>query len=79
MRHLGLLITTAAVAAALAVPTSTGADPVGVCPDGHLAFAVSSERDLQKDQNNNGVVCKKVNGQGQPIGGPDDTVDDIVL
>lgn len=57
------------------------AQPAGAvifCPDGHLPFPVQDERDEQKDHNGNGVVCKKVNNQGQPIGGPDDTIDDII-
>ncbi|HEX7166402.1 MAG TPA: hypothetical protein VF230_05405 [Acidimicrobiales bacterium] len=58
-----------------------GAAPAGaviVCPDGHLPFMVMNEADQQKDHNDNGFVCKKVNSQGQPVGGPDDTVDDII-
>jgi hypothetical protein len=49
-----------------------------VCPDGHLPFPVMDAQDAQKDHNNNGFVCKKVNNQGDPVGGPDDTMDDIV-
>ena len=54
------------------------ASAVIVCPDGHAPFPVMDEHDAQKDHNENGFVCKKVNPQGQPIGGPDDTMDDIV-
>ena len=79
MRHLGMLFTTAAVAAALVVPSSSVADPTGICADDHLPFPVSNQRDAEKDKNNNGIVCRKVNDQGQPIGGPDDTLDDIIL
>lgn len=57
------------------------APPAGaviVCPDGHLPVPVQNEQDVQKDRNGNGVVCRKVNSQGQFVGGPDDTTDDIV-
>ena len=49
-----------------------------VCPDGHVPVPVQNEQDVQKDHNENNFVCKKVNSQGQLVGGPDDTVDDIV-
>ena len=57
------------------------APPAGaviVCPDGHVPFPVVSQVDEQKDHYGNDIVCKKVNEQGQPVGGPDDTVDDII-
>lgn len=79
MRRFGLLITTAACAAIIAVPATSGADPTGACPDSHLLFPAATERDVEKDRNNNGLVCRKVNDQGEPIGGPDDTIDDIIV
>ena len=75
IRRTMLVITTAAMAGlVMAAP----AHAVFVCPDGHLPFLVTDPNDERKDHNGNGVVCKKVNNQGQPIGGPDDTIDDIV-
>ncbi len=79
MRRFGLLVTTAACAAVFAMPAPSGADPTGACPDDFLLFPAATDRDMDKDRNNNGLVCRKVNDQGQPIGGPDDTIDDIIV
>lgn len=77
MRRFGLLIITVASAMVIAVPTSSAMDPAGICPDGFLPTPVANQRDVQKDNNNNGIVCRKVNENGQFTGGPDDTVDDL--
>ena len=69
------------LAAPVLAATLFSASPAGaviVCPDGHAPFPVVNEQDNAKDHNENGFVCKKVNPQGQPIGGPDDTLDDIL-
>jgi hypothetical protein len=64
-----ILLPAAAVAAAVALPTSASADPTGMCPD-HFTptfiFAAPPGAE-QKDHNGNLIVCHKdVPGQGDP-------------
>jgi hypothetical protein len=55
------------------------ADPTSTCPDGMvLAPASLVQQGAQKDHNQNGFVCAKLEN-GQLVGGPDDVSDDIIL
>ena len=69
------------VAGIAALPLMLSAAPVsavGNCPDGHMGYLVVDERSEKQDHNNNGVVCRRIDGQGNVIsGGPDDYTDDI--
>lgn len=64
----------------LALPGGAAADDY-VCPDHHLPYFVffdESGKAAEKDNNNNGVVCRKydpTNPEDPVHGGPDDKVD----
>jgi hypothetical protein len=78
-----ILLPAAAVAAAVALPTTASADPTGMCPD-HFTptFVIVAPSGADRDKNGNLIVCHKdVPGQGDPtkddrgiiIGGLTDT------
>jgi hypothetical protein len=71
------LASTAAVVtmmvSAAVLPAS--ADPAGICPDGHVLLP--TYQGDPKDKNENGMICQKVNMNGELTGGPDDRVDDF--
>jgi hypothetical protein len=65
--------------ALLALPAMAGTASADFgCPDHHLPFPALTEDDMRKDNNDNGRVCKKVNEEGEIVGGPDDVFDDTV-
>ena len=72
------------VASLVAVPMALGgiasspAHAYANCPDKMWPVVATSRTDFQKDQNNNGVVCKHLDPQGSVSGGPDDTQDDVI-
>jgi hypothetical protein len=51
------------------------------CPDGHTLVPATTEADRNKDEagNNNQMVCRKVDADGNVItgGGPEDVQDDF--
>jgi hypothetical protein len=65
---LRFMLPAAAVAAAVAIPSSASADPTGTCPDHFVpTFVIIQPDAADKDRNTNGVVChKETPGNGDP-------------
>lgn len=59
-RTLTVLAASAAFAAVGVLPSTASADPAGICPDDHfIPVPAMSQADFNKDNNHDGMVCKK--------------------
>jgi hypothetical protein len=75
MNRLVALLAVCVLALPMTVPPIAAADPSATCPDGFMAVFAPGDR---HDKNGNGIVCRKIQ-DGRVSGGPDDSIDDVIV